>query len=241
MILQFLRRKDLGADGGVRANGHALETLNARLRVPHGNFQREIPFLILRSGGGESAIHREGADRQFIAVTAGELAEDTADELRRVDRHRRQERSGAVHLGARQADFMQMRERVIHRLQIHFHHLVALFGVGLLDGIFDGFNGLVARQHAGEGEEADLHDGVDAAAHAAVTGDFGGVDDKEFRLFLDQRFLHGRGQLRPDLVRRVRRIEQERAAGHQAVQHRVPFQETRKMARNEVGAGDEIG
>ena len=41
------------------------------------------------------------------------------------------------------------------------------------------------------------------------------VDDVELELLLDQRFLHGPGQLVPDLVRAVTRVEQERAAGHQ--------------------------
>ena len=39
----------------------------------------------------------------------------------------------------------------------------------------------VARQHAGDGEETDLHDGVDAPAHAAVARHLGRVDDKELR------------------------------------------------------------
>ena len=38
------------------------------------------------------------------------------------------------------------------------------------------------RQHAGDGEETDLHDRVDPAAHAAVPRNFVGVDDKETRL-----------------------------------------------------------
>jgi hypothetical protein len=50
------------------------------------------------------------------------------------------------------------------------HHFLALAAVGLLDGVFDLLDGFLARQHAGQGEEAGLHDRVDARAHAGGLG-----------------------------------------------------------------------
>jgi hypothetical protein len=44
----------------------------------------------------------------------------------------------------------------------------ALFAIRLLDGLLDLGDGLIARQYAGDGEEAGLHDGVDARAHAVA-------------------------------------------------------------------------
>ena len=80
------------------------------------------------------------------------------------------------------------------------HHFLALLAVGLLDGVFDLVDGLLARQHAGEGEEAGLHDGVDARAHAGGLGDREGVNDVELELLLDQGFLRRAGEFVPDLV-----------------------------------------
>ena len=134
-----------------------------------------------------------------------------------------------------------MRERVVHGLQIHLHHLVALFAVGFLDGFLDGVNRLVLRQHAGQREETDLHDGIDAAAHAAVARDFGGVNDEELRLLGEQAFLHRRRQFRPDLVLRMRRVEQKCSARHERAQHFVTVQKSRQMACDEIRAGNQIG
>ena len=45
---------------------------------------------------------------------------------------------------------------------------LALAAVGLFDRLLDAGDGLVLRQDAGDGEEAGLHHGVDAPAHAGV-------------------------------------------------------------------------
>ena len=132
---------------------------------------------------------------------AGDLAEHVAHKLRRVRRDRRQQRAGAVQLcGPPPTTSCRLRQRVVHGLQIHLDDFIALFAVGFLDGIFDRVNRLVLRQHAGEREEADLHDGVDASAHAAFARDLGGVDDVELRLLREQRLLHRRRQRGPDFV-----------------------------------------
>ena len=56
---------------------------------------------------------------------------------------------------------------------------LALLAVGLFDRLLDVGDGLVPRQDAGDGEEAGLHDGVDAPAHAGALGDAVGIDDVE--------------------------------------------------------------
>ncbi len=184
----------------MRADGHALQTLDARLLVPHRNFQREIALFVLRRRGRERAVVRERADRQIVAVAAGDFAENIAHKLRRVRRDRRKQRAGAVDFVAAHRDFVQMRQRVVHGLQIHLDDFIALLAVGFLDGILDRVNRLVLRQHAGQREETDLHDGVDASAHAAVARDLGGVNDVEFRLLREQGLLHRRWQRGPNLV-----------------------------------------
>ena len=135
---------------------------------------------------------------------------------------------------------MKVRECVVHGLQIHLDDFVAFLAVGFFDGIFDRVNRLVLGQHAGERKEADLHDGVDASAHAAVARDFGGVDHEKFCLLGEQALLHRRRQLGPDFVLAKRRVEQERSARHQAAQHFVAVQKFRQMARDEIGARNQI-
>ena len=133
-----------------------------------------------------------------------------------------------------------MRQRVVHGLEVHLDDFLALFAVGFLDGILDGLDGLVARQHAGQREETNLHDGVDASAHAAVARHLGRVNHEKLRLLRDERFLHRRRQLGPDFVLRVRRVQQERAARHQRFDHVVPLQEHRLMTRDEIRLADQI-
>ena len=78
--------------------------------------------------------------------------------------------------------FVQVVERGIHRGVVLLHDRFAALAVGLLDGVLDGGDGLFARQHAGDGEEAGLHDGVDAAAHAGDLGHLVAIDDVELQL-----------------------------------------------------------
>jgi hypothetical protein len=70
-------------------------------------------------------------------------------------------------------------------------------------------NRLVARQDAGDGEEAGLHDGVDAPAHAGLFGHVVGVDDVEAQFLLDDVALDFLRQMVPDFVRAVDAVEQE--------------------------------
>src|SRR4029077_11501756 len=125
----------------------------------------------------------------------------------------------------RDFDFLQMAERGINRGIVLLYDGLAALAVGLLDGVFDGGDGFVARQDAGDGEEAGLHDGVDAAAHACELGYFVAVDDVEIQLFGDDLVLHQAGQLVPDGVGIEGAVEEEGGAGFSELQHVDAFQE----------------
>ena len=94
----------------------------------------------------------------------------------------------------RDLHFVEMVERRVHRREVLLHDAFAALAVGLLDGVLDGRDGFVARQHAADGEEAGLHDGVDALAHAGLLGHFVAVDDVELQLLLDDLLLHRAGR-----------------------------------------------
>jgi hypothetical protein len=79
-------------------------------------------------------------------------------------------------------DLVQVGQGCVHRGVVQLDDLFALHAVGLLDRLLDLGDGLVARQHAGDREEAGLHDGVDAPAHPGVAGHAVGVDHVDLEL-----------------------------------------------------------
>ena len=51
--------------------------------IPGGNFERQVALLPFRGSGGESAIDRKCADRQFVAASGIDHAQHIALEFRR--------------------------------------------------------------------------------------------------------------------------------------------------------------
>jgi hypothetical protein len=66
---------------------------------------------------------------------------------------------------------------------------LAALGVGLLRELLDARDRLGRGQHAGEMEEAGLHDRVDAVAHADFFGDGEGIDDPQVDRLVDELLL----------------------------------------------------
>ena len=64
----------------------------------------------------------------------------------------------------------------IDRGEVHFNDLAALFAVGFFDGRLDMADGFVLGHDVRNGEEAGLHDCVDALAHARIAGHLVGVN-----------------------------------------------------------------
>ena len=134
-----------------------------------------------------------------------------------------------------------MRERLIDRPQIHFHDLITLFRVGFANGILDGLDRLLCRQHAGDGEETGLHHRVDAAAHPCIARHLVAVDDKELRALLNQLRCTFSGRSIPHAIGSKRRVQQERSARREVSQNVTCFEKKRLMAGNEVCFRDEVG
>ena len=109
-------------------------------------------------------------------------------------------------------DFVQMFEGAVDSGEVLSNNSVALLTVGLLNGFPDLFDGFVTRQDAGDGEEAGLHDGVDAAAHAGLLGNGKSVDRVELQLFFNDGFLAFDREFVPDFFRTVNGVQEEGAA-----------------------------
>ena len=116
----------------------------------------------------------------------------------------------------------------------------AALAVGLLDGLLDLLDGFIAGQHATDGEEAGLHDGVDTGAHAGFARHGVAIDDVELDLLVHHLLLRAPGELVPDFGGGVRRVEQEDRARHGCFKHIHFFKEAEVVAGDEAGAGDEV-
>ncbi len=113
-------------------------------------------------------------------------------------------------------DLVEVCEGAVDRVVVELDDLVALLAVGLFDGVLDLGDRLVAGQDARDGEEAGLHDGVGAAAHAGLASHLGGVDAIDLEFEVDDRLLDLAREVLPDLVGRVGRVDagRWRPAGH---------------------------
>ena len=96
---------------------------------------------------------------------------------------------------------VQVSQRSIDCVEVLLHDRFAALAVGLLDGLLDLLDGLFARQHSADGEEAGLHDGVDARAHTGFARHRVSIDHVELDLLADDLFLRRLGRLAPRLLR----------------------------------------
>ncbi len=140
----------------------------------------------------------------------------------------------------RNPDFVQVRQRRVDDLEVAANDVVPLVAVALLDGVLDAGDRLIARQDAGDGEEAGLQHGVDPVAEAPVAGDLGGVDHVEAQLLGEDLRLQRAGQVLPHLVRAVLDVEQEGRPGRGLSQHVDPSEKARLVAGDEVGRFDQV-
>ena len=185
---------ELGADDAVRADEAAVAALDADIRLPHRYEHRDVALLPAGCGGRIGAVRRQHADWQQIAVAGHHYRRDFAHERGRLLWYRWDQLQFAAHVLVH-FDLEETGERIVDRFEVLAHDLLALLAVGFLDGLLDFLDGLFLGHHSGQGEEAGLHHGVDAVAHAAFTRDRVGVDDMERHAFLDEGLLDDARQM----------------------------------------------
>ena len=223
----------------MRAHQRALVALDAKVRIPHWDLQRDVALLPLRSAGREGSVDREDADRQLVTAPGDDLRGHLVHELGRLLGHDGRHLEATRHL-LRVVDLLQVGHRLIHCVEVLLHHLGTLALVGLLDGLLDLGDGLFRGQHARDAEEAGLHDGVDTRPHPGFLGHLVGIDHEEAQLLVDDLLLHFLRQLVPDLVRAVHAVEQEHAAGLAVLEHVVALEERPLVTGQELRFGDEV-
>src|SRR5581483_2724403 len=75
------RLTDLRANRRVRTDQHALSTFDAEVGFPHRDFLSDVALLPLRRRDRVSAVKRERADRQVIALATKNFHRDVANEI----------------------------------------------------------------------------------------------------------------------------------------------------------------
>ena len=88
LVIDIAGIEDLGTNDRVRTNHNALATLDAQLLVPHRNLQRDVALLPLRGSCGESAVNRQRAHWNQVALTVDDQRFHVTHEVRRVGRNR---------------------------------------------------------------------------------------------------------------------------------------------------------
>ena len=186
-----------GPDGGVGAHQGALVALDALGGVPGRDLHGGAPLLVLGGARGPGAVLQavlhHGGHRQpspswrFITATTSWIKAGAVLGLGLVL---------GVQPALRDVHLLELVDAMVDGGAVHVHHRLALLLViGLVDGVLHLRHRLVDGDHAGEGEEGGLQDGVGAAAQPQLPGDADGVDGVEPGVLFRQRPLHGGGQV----------------------------------------------
>ena len=190
----------------MRADQHAFAALDAQLLIPFRNLESDVALFPLRRRGGESAVDGHGADRQIVAFAGNDPPEYLLHEFGRGGGDGRPDVELSRHC-VRNFHLMQVSQSFVHCCEVLLHHAFAALAVSLLDGMLDGGDGFVGRQHTANREEAGLHDGVDAPTHAGIVAHPVTVYHVKLELLIDDLPLHGARQVVPDFVRPVDAVE----------------------------------
>ena len=233
------RREDLHPDRGMRANHGAFAAIDADGRIPDRDRLGDSPLLVLRRTARECPVNRERAHRQLVAVAGHQDRGHLLDEVGRVVGHRKHER--AVASGLAQGNVAQPTDRQVDGGEVAIDDSLAALRVRLLHEALDAGDRVGRGQHAGEVEETGLHDRVDAVAHANFFGNGERIDHPQIDRLVDELLLDVSGQLIPDLVRPIWRVEQDRRSVLGELDDLGPLEQTELVARDEVRPLDEIG
>jgi len=162
----------------MRANIGALAALDTGIGIPGGDFQRDVALFPAGGCCGISSIHWQQADWQIITVIADHRSKHIAHKFRGFRRYRSPAGEVAGHL-SRHLDFIKVLQCLIHCFKVALDNCFATLAVGFLDALLDLFNCFLTGQHATDGKEAGLHDGIDAPAHASLLCHLIGINHVE--------------------------------------------------------------
>ena len=164
---------DLHANDRVRADHHALPTLDTDIGVPYWQLQRNVAFFPGGRARRIRSIAGQGAHRQCVAFACNHRAKHLTDKGRRFSRYwwtpcqHGQRHSACVSIlarqrsrliiatrlgtcrncldGCRDAYLVEVGQGLIDRLEVLLHDSFPTLTVGLLNAVFDLGNRLLRR------------------------------------------------------------------------------------------------
>ena len=237
-LLRLVLLQQERPDDGVRTCDRAVVALRARVRPPHGDRRRDAALLELGGADRLEAARLEGAHRQLVALERQHRLHDARHEVGLLQLTAARPQAALVHRQprVRVLDALQALQRLVDRVVVLVDHQRALVLVLHVDRVLEQDDRLVDRQHAGQRVECRLHDHVDALAEPDRLRERRRVDVVELELLLRDRLLDVRRQFRLHLLdARPRRVQHERPAVLQRLQHVVAVHVRRVAARQVVG------
>ncbi len=224
----------------MRAHDRALAAIDAQVRLPDRDLGRHGALLDVRGAGGERAIGRQRADGQQVAFARQHPGGHSLDEVGDLARHGRPAMLGGRH-GRADGHGEQMSQRRVDRVDVALHDQITALAVGRRDRILQMGDRLIGRQHVGEREEARLHDRVDPPGETRRLGHRGRVDRVEMQAALDHDLLRLDRQAVPDLLGRIRAVDQHRCPRCGDAQDVHALEEAPLVHADEGGPVDQVG
>ncbi len=237
--LEHVGQVRFDADRRMGTDQRAHGAVDTDRRIPDRDFQSDTPFLDLGRGGRKGSVHRQSTDRQQVPLASQEDRSDAFHEVGpAIGNHWQPPERTAD--GRRNLHLGHFSQRAIDGREVLLENRLASFAVGLVNRVLDLLNRLVTRQDTRQGEEASLHDRVDAASHPRVGRHLDAVYHVELEPFVDDLLLRLLRQLVPHLVSAVRAVEQERRAGGGDFQHVHLLDEVELVTGHEIGTVDQV-
>ena len=240
----LLLRCEERTDSGVRADIRTLVALDTVVNDPLGNVHGDTALLVC----GRTVVPRavltavKCRNRQIVTLQGVDRIHNLADELRtrHVDTVRRILNLDIGPLG-RNLHLLYGIAAGIYRSVVHVDDILALLAVRLQDGVLHLLDSLLERNHIGDLEECRLHDGVGTRSQTQLGCDLRSVDDIEVDIVLGHVDLHVVGQRSARGSRIVYRVQKERTALLQTLQHIILVDIRRNVAGHEIGRRNQIG
>ncbi len=178
--------EEIRTDSGMRADHRALVALYAFRYIPDRDIGCNATFFISRAAYGVIAvcIRQEFADRQVVAFLQIGRNTDSLDKIRQIFCHIF---DGFVFRRSpcfRNLDFNNTGYAAFNGFTVHIDNLFALGRIGIDDGFFHIFDGIIDRNNIGQFEEGSLQNRIGTVAQTYFSGNLRRIDGVEFNMFI---------------------------------------------------------
>ena len=237
------------ANRSVRADIGALRALDAGIRIPNRNIDRDTALLESSGAVRRSTVHiiHECGNRELVALLRIDRRLNRVDKLlnrlRTVGCVRELETLILCVLPAlRNLNLVSARSTCIDCVPVLLDNILTLAAVGLLRSVLHEADCLLLRDDAGQLEECGLKNRVDTGrAHACLDTDLHAVNGVELNLVVVDVLLHLTRQMLLELCIAPCAVQQEGSAVHKLLNHVVLANISRVVASHEVCLVNQIG